>query len=65
LLFCDAERRIAKARFYGPLSSSYCTASTVAATGSLHATVTGRPFDRMVIPHDMSLPTRRAARSHF
>ena len=48
---------------HGPLSSSYCTASTVAATGSLHATVTGRPLDRMVIPQDRSPPTRRAART--
>jgi len=47
---------------HGPLSSSYWIASTFAATGSLQATVTGRPLDRMVIPHDRSPPTRRAAR---
>jgi hypothetical protein len=48
---------------HGPLSSSYCTASTFAATGSLQATVTGRPLDRMVIPQDRSPPTSRAART--
>jgi len=35
----------------------------VAATGSLHATVTGRPLDRIVIPQDRPPPTSRAART--
>src|SRR5271165_6233762 len=46
---------------HGPSSSLYCTSSTCAATGSLHATVTGLPFGCMVIPHDRPPPTRRAA----
>ena len=46
---------------HGPLPSSYCTASTLAATGSVHATVTGRPLARMVIPQDRPPPTMRAA----
>jgi hypothetical protein len=36
----------------GPSSSSYCASSTRAASGSLHATVTGRPLRPIVIPHD-------------
>ena len=50
---------------HGPLSSSYWTSSTLAATGSLQATVTGRPLDRMVIPHDRSPHQAGGQDGHF
>src|SRR5689334_17223080 len=46
---------------HGPSSSSYCTSSTRAATGSLHATVTGVPLGCIVIPQDSPPLTRLAA----
>ena len=46
---------------HGPSSSSYWTSSTRAATGSLHATVTGLPLGCMVIPQDSPRLTSRAA----
>jgi hypothetical protein len=49
------------ARRHGPSPSAYCTRSTSAATGSLHATVTGRPPDRIVMPQDKPGLVRRAA----
>jgi hypothetical protein len=45
----------------GPSSSLYWTSSTCAATGSLHATVIGRPPDRTVMPQESPPRTRPAA----
>src|SRR5215472_11882162 len=46
---------------HGPSSRRYCTSSISEASGSLHATVTGRPLGRIVMPQDTPSFTRRAA----